>query len=146
MSRVASGASWGNGDVYLTSIDVANPDALNQVGQYTLQINESLTSARFDGPRGYLVTYRNIDPLFTFDLADPRAPRLLGDQPCHEHHVFQPVEIRADKRGGEVPDHKNGEAGDHIHDHRHPRRNRHADRRHHADFQETQHDRWNDPQ
>lgn len=40
---------------------------------------ETLYSARFIGTRGYLVTFRQIDPLFTLDLADPAAPRLVGE-------------------------------------------------------------------
>jgi hypothetical protein len=40
---------------------------------------ESLRSARFAGDRGYLVTFRNIDPLFSLDLSDPKAPRVAGD-------------------------------------------------------------------
>lgn len=77
--RVASGQSWGNGDVYLTTWNVTNPDALAPLGAYTLHVDERLTSARFDADRGYLVSYRNIDPLFSFDLADPRHPTLLGE-------------------------------------------------------------------
>ncbi len=77
--RVASGQSWGNGDVYLTTYSVRDPDLISRLGQYVLHVNERLTAARFDGPRGYLVSYRNIDPLFTFDLSNPAAPKLLGE-------------------------------------------------------------------
>ncbi|WP_455219401.1 beta-propeller domain-containing protein, partial [Kaarinaea lacus] len=41
--------------------------------------NESIRSARFLGDRGFVVTFRNIDPLFTFDLSNPREPKLLGE-------------------------------------------------------------------
>jgi hypothetical protein len=77
--RVASGQSWGNGDVYLTTLDVTDKDRISQLARYTLRVNESLMSSRFDGPRGYLVSYRNIDPLFSFDLSDPASPRLMGE-------------------------------------------------------------------
>lgn len=77
--RVASGESWGNGDVHLTTWDAAHPDTFAKLGSYTLRINENLTSARFDGERGYLVSYRNIDPLFSFDLSDATKPKLLGE-------------------------------------------------------------------
>lgn len=40
--------------------------------------NERIYSARFLGDRGFVVTFRQIDPLFTFDLSDPRDPRLVG--------------------------------------------------------------------
>ncbi len=39
---------------------------------------ETIQSARFLGDRGYLVTFREIDPLFTLNLADPRDPRVVG--------------------------------------------------------------------
>ncbi len=39
---------------------------------------ESLYSARFMGKRGYLVTFRQVDPLFVLDLAQPAAPSVLG--------------------------------------------------------------------
>ncbi|MBI4583614.1 MAG: beta-propeller domain-containing protein [Planctomycetes bacterium] len=77
--RVASSQFWGNGDVYLTTFSVSNPDQIRKLGSYTLRVSENLTSARFDGTHGYLVTYRNIDPLFVFDLADPAKPALLGE-------------------------------------------------------------------
>jgi hypothetical protein len=69
----------GNGDVYLTTFSVESPDEISRLGQHVLRVDERLTAARFDGPRGYLVSYRNIDPLFTFDLSDPKSPRLLGE-------------------------------------------------------------------
>jgi hypothetical protein len=77
--RVASGQSWGNGDVYLTTFSVADPDQLKELGKYVLHVNEQLTSARFDGSRGYLVSYERIDPLFAFDLSDPAKPVLLDE-------------------------------------------------------------------
>ena len=40
---------------------------------------ESITAARFLGDKGYLVTFRQIDPLFTLDLSDRRNPRLVGE-------------------------------------------------------------------
>jgi uncharacterized secreted protein with C-terminal beta-propeller domain len=41
--------------------------------------DESVFGTRFLGPRGFVITARQIDPLFTFDLADPAAPRLVGE-------------------------------------------------------------------
>jgi hypothetical protein len=77
--RVASTQWWGNGDVYLTTLGVEDLDDIVVLAERVLQVQESLTAARFDGPRGYLVTYRNIDPLFAFDLSDPARPKLLGE-------------------------------------------------------------------
>lgn len=39
---------------------------------------ESIYSVRFMGNRGYMVTFRHIDPLFVIDLSNPRNPRVLG--------------------------------------------------------------------
>jgi hypothetical protein len=30
------------------------------------------------GPRGYVVTYRQVDPFFVFDLSKPQSPQMLG--------------------------------------------------------------------
>lgn len=40
---------------------------------------ETIQSVRLIGPRGYLVTFRQIDPFFTLDLADPTNPRVVGE-------------------------------------------------------------------
>ena len=34
---------------------------------------------RFIGDRGYVVTFRQTDPLYTLDLADPARPRVTGE-------------------------------------------------------------------
>jgi len=39
---------------------------------------EKIYSARFMGDRGYLVTFKKIDPLFVLDLSDPEDPQVLG--------------------------------------------------------------------
>ena len=41
--------------------------------------NEDMYSSRFIGDRAYLVTYMNTDPLFTFDLSNPKKPKILGE-------------------------------------------------------------------
>lgn len=40
---------------------------------------ERIYSVRFAGPVGYVVTFRQVDPLYTVDLSDPAAPELLGE-------------------------------------------------------------------
>lgn len=39
---------------------------------------ERIYSARFMGDRAYMVTFKNVDPLFVIDLKDPQAPKILG--------------------------------------------------------------------
>jgi hypothetical protein len=41
--------------------------------------SEDIRSVRFDGDRGYMVTFKKTDPLYVFDLTDPRAPKTLGE-------------------------------------------------------------------
>jgi hypothetical protein len=77
--RAVSAEDWGNGDVTLATFDVTEPDAIEALGKLTLQMDEQLKSTRFDGARGYVVTFKNIDPLFAFDLSNPREPKLLGE-------------------------------------------------------------------
>ena len=53
-------------------------DGLELVAQTpTFGPNEDIRSARFLGERGFVVTFEQIDPLFSFDLSDPRNPRIL---------------------------------------------------------------------
>jgi hypothetical protein len=40
---------------------------------------ERIYAVRFIGDAGYVVTYRQVDPLFTLDLADPDHPRVVGE-------------------------------------------------------------------
>lgn len=40
---------------------------------------ETIYSTRFVGNRGYIVTFRQVDPLFVVDLANPAAPTVLGE-------------------------------------------------------------------
>ncbi len=39
---------------------------------------EKIYSVRFMGDRGYMVTFKTVDPLFVIDLKDPQAPKILG--------------------------------------------------------------------
>lgn len=41
--------------------------------------DERIYSVRFDGEVGYFVTFRQVDPLFSVDLSDPAAPKVMGE-------------------------------------------------------------------
>ena len=43
-----------------------------------LGLTERIYSVRFMGPVGYVVTFRQTDPLYTVDLSDPAQPRVRG--------------------------------------------------------------------
>jgi inhibitor of cysteine peptidase len=72
---------------------------LNVVGKLEdLAPGEQIYSARFMGDRCYVVTFRNIDPLFVIDLSNPTAPTVLGQlkvtgysgylHPYDENHII----------------------------------------------------------
>jgi uncharacterized secreted protein with C-terminal beta-propeller domain len=74
-------------------------DKLVVVGSVSgLAPNETLHSVRFNGDTAYLVTFRNVDPLFVVDLSDPEAPVVTGElkipgyseylQPIGENHLL----------------------------------------------------------
>ncbi|MDP7040174.1 MAG: beta-propeller domain-containing protein [Myxococcota bacterium] len=55
-------------------------DSLNVVGSIgDIAIGEQIWSSRFKGEKGYLVTFENIDPLWTIDLSNPTSPTLEGE-------------------------------------------------------------------
>lgn len=55
-------------------------DALVRVGSVGgLGVGERIYAVRFVGPVGFVVTFRQTDPLYTVDLSDPRRPRVLGE-------------------------------------------------------------------
>jgi hypothetical protein len=45
----------------------------------TLPRPETLQSVRFDGTRGYAITFEQTDPLFTIDLSNPAEPQQTGE-------------------------------------------------------------------
>jgi hypothetical protein len=53
---------------------------LAPIGSVTgLGKTERIYAVRFMGDRGYVVTFRQIDPLYTLDLSDPTAPKVVGE-------------------------------------------------------------------
>ncbi len=70
---------------------------------------ERIFSARFMGKRGYVVTFRQVDPLYAFDLSNPDAPRKVGElkvpgfstylHPLGDNHLLALGEER-DETGG----------------------------------------------
>ena len=54
--------------------------ALARVGAVSgLAPGEDIRAVRFDGERGYVVTFKKTDPLFVIDTLDPRSPKVLGE-------------------------------------------------------------------
>ena len=81
-SRVSElGNSWGRVETTnRVSTYREEGDQLALLGQSEeLAKGERIYSARFLGDKGYVVTFRQVDPLFTFDLSDPAHPRKVGE-------------------------------------------------------------------
>jgi hypothetical protein len=85
--RVASTSrpSWWDGRVshfpsqsYVTVL-ATNGSRLSHVGQLSsLGAGQKIYSVRSVGDVGYVVIFRQIDPVYTIDLGDPTAPRVAG--------------------------------------------------------------------
>lgn len=53
--------------------------ALTQIGSVgDLVVDERVTATRFLGDTAYVVTFRNVDPLFVVDTKDPANPKVMG--------------------------------------------------------------------
>lgn len=77
--RVATtkGSSWGlsqsTNNVYILDSGLKPRGDIQGIAP-----GETIYSVRFMGKKGYMVTFRTIDPLFVFDLGNPDAPKILG--------------------------------------------------------------------
>jgi uncharacterized secreted protein with C-terminal beta-propeller domain len=69
----------GNTESFVTTLRQKD-GALNQVGRVgELGKGDRVYSVRFVGDVGYVVTFKQIDPLYTLDLSDPAHPRVVGE-------------------------------------------------------------------
>jgi hypothetical protein len=76
--RAPDGGPWQTNHMYV--LGEARGEPLEVVGQVRdFMVNESIHAARFIGDRGFVITFRFVDPLFTFDLSDPQAPQQVGE-------------------------------------------------------------------
>jgi len=72
--RIATTIGW-NGSNSLYVLD----EAMETIGELEdLAPGESIYSARFMGPKAYMVTFKKVDPLFVIDVSDPTNPTVLG--------------------------------------------------------------------
>ncbi|HEC94696.1 MAG TPA: hypothetical protein ENI45_01870, partial [Thermoplasmatales archaeon] len=77
--RVATtaGSVWGGesrNNIYILNQDLDRVSELEGIAP-----GERIYSARFMGPKAYLVTFKKVDPFFTIDLSDPYNPKILGE-------------------------------------------------------------------
>ncbi len=65
-------------DVHST-LSVLGPGMIQTGVLDQLAPGEDIRSVRFDGARGFVVTFKKTDPLFVFDLSSPYSPRALAE-------------------------------------------------------------------
>jgi len=92
VARMASEATAAN-HIYILD---ENMDMIGKLED--LAPGEKIYSARFMGKKGYLVTFKKVDPLFVIDLENPKDPKVLGKlkipgysdylQPYDENHII----------------------------------------------------------
>ena len=74
-TTVGGGATESENDLY-----VLDATSLDVTGEVTgMGENERIYSVRFDGDRGYVVTFRRVDPYHVLDLSDPANPTVEGE-------------------------------------------------------------------
>lgn len=91
--HIARGGGDARNHVYVLNKDLVIVGKLEDLAP-----GERIYSARFLGEKGYLVTFKKVDPLFVIDLSDPSQPRVLGKlkipgfsdylHPYDENHII----------------------------------------------------------
>ena len=61
-------------DVYVLNEELEEVGSVKDLG-----ITEQIYAVRFIGDKGYVVTYREIDPFYIIDLSNPEEPELKGE-------------------------------------------------------------------
>src|SRR5215471_3528222 len=72
--------------VYVLEQDGDQLDVIGKAGG--LGAGEQIYAVRFVGPTGYVVTFRQTDPLYTLDLSDPAQPRVVGQLPLSGYSAY----------------------------------------------------------
>lgn len=78
IATTSSGGLFGAGesvnDVYVLGADMQRLGSLTDLAR-----GERIYSVRFIEDKGYLVTFKQIDPFFVLDLSNPKSPQLKGE-------------------------------------------------------------------
>ena len=74
-----NGVQTGESQSYVTVLGTSG-SKLTPLGRVDgLGKGERIYAVRFAGDKGYVVTFKQVDPLFTLDLSDKSNPRVLGE-------------------------------------------------------------------
>lgn len=77
-------ATWNNTTfrpsvTQLETFSLGNPLAPTRLGYLPIITNETVYATRFEGHRAYVVTFRQIDPLWIIDLSNPAQPAIRSE-------------------------------------------------------------------
>jgi len=99
--RIATtlGESWFGSQIQSKNNVYVLDSDMNMTGKLEgLAKGERIYSVRFMGKRAYIVTFKNVDPLFVIDLEDENNPKVLGElkipgyseylHPYDENHII----------------------------------------------------------
>jgi uncharacterized secreted protein with C-terminal beta-propeller domain len=99
--RIATtrGNLWGEGESLARNNLYVLDEDMDRIGEIEdIAPGEKIYSVRFMGDRAYMVTFKNIDPLFVIGLEDPENPEILGKlkipgysdylHPYDENHII----------------------------------------------------------
>ncbi|MEV7267746.1 beta-propeller domain-containing protein [Micromonospora aurantiaca] len=90
-AATTTGDTWGRGTSSQSGVYVLRADGatLKRVGAVTgLGKGERIFAVRFVGGTGYVVTFRQTDPLYGVDLRDPAAPRVTGELKINGYSAY----------------------------------------------------------
>lgn len=73
----AVGISTSLNQVAILKLGESNPERVGLID--AIAPGEQIYAARFMGDQGFVVTFRQVDPLFTMDLSDPTDPKIMGE-------------------------------------------------------------------
>ncbi len=82
---------WGSDDVPDTAVVTMQRrgDELVQIGSVDgLGKNERVYAVRFIQDKGYVVTFRQVDPLYVVDLSDPTSPEVKGELKINGYSAY----------------------------------------------------------
>ena len=68
------GSETSANDIYILDKNLKEIGSVKDLG-----LEERIYSVRFIGDKGYVVTFKQIDPFFVLDLSDPKKPELKGE-------------------------------------------------------------------